>query len=627
MKSPHVACVDFETEGIEARPKYPPRPVGVSIKLPSERRAKYYAWAHPLGNNCTQREATRAVKAAYADGDGVVFHNAKFDIDVAEVHLGVKPPTWNKIHDTLLLAFLHDPHAPVLSLKPLAAKILGLPPEEQDALKAWILEHVPEAKQKPSTWGAYICRAPASIVGPYANGDVLRTVKLFEKLHALVIDAGMSAPYNRERQLLPVLLDMERTGVGVNTQALERDEKKFTSLILNTIDPWVRKRLKSPELNVDSGTELADAIDAAGKSAGWPQTDKGARSTSTEALEVALTDAQLLAVLQYRAPLQTSVTTFIRPWLRVARETGGIIHTSWNQVRADYHSSGAGKGARTGRLSSNPNFQNIIKIETLEKVAEALKLAKIKDLELPPPPNVRGYVIPRKSGNVINVRDYSQQEIRILGHYEDDVLKDAYIKDPWLDMHELARELVNAMLNTNYPRKPIKNLGFGLIYGMGIGKTATQLGISVDAAKEVKTAYLNAFPGLKRLTDDLKWRGRLDNPILTWGGRVYHVEPPRVIKGHTRTFEYKLLNVLIQGSAADCTKQALINYAETTKTGKLTLTVHDEIHAEVPVKDRVREMKLLQDAMDSVKFDVPMRSDGAWTDKDWSRLKKLPKGV
>ena len=162
--------------------------------------------------------------------------------------------------------------------------------------------------------------------------------------------------------------------------------------------------------------------------------------------------------------------------------------------------------------------------------------------------------------------------------------------------------------------------------GMGIGKTAVQLGIDVEAAREVKNAYLAVFPGLKRLTDDLRWRGRLDEPILTWGGRVYHVEPPRVGRNQTRTFEYKLLNVLIQGSAADCTKQALVNYASTTKTGQLLLTVHDELMAEVPAGDRVREMKLLREAMNDVKFDVPMLSDGAWTDKGWAHLKKLPKG-
>src|SRR5271168_3649907 len=104
-KIPHPTTIDFETAAIQGRPHYPPVPCGVSIKAWG-RRAKYYAWGHTAGNNCTKETALEALTVAYSNPDGILCHNAKFDTDVSEVHFGLAVPEWTRIQETMFLLFL-----------------------------------------------------------------------------------------------------------------------------------------------------------------------------------------------------------------------------------------------------------------------------------------------------------------------------------------------------------------------------------------------------------------------------------------------------------------------------------------------------------------------------------------
>ena len=169
-----ATTVDFETDAIESRPEYPPRPVGVSIRRRG--RAKYWAWGHPIENNCTKAEARAALIDVYKN-DRVIFHHAAFDIDVGQTHLRLPFP--REFEDTLFLTYLRDPRQKSLALKPVAEQWLDMPPDEQTELKDWILANVPGAKKAPTKWGKYIALAPGKLVGKYANGDTVRTEKLF----------------------------------------------------------------------------------------------------------------------------------------------------------------------------------------------------------------------------------------------------------------------------------------------------------------------------------------------------------------------------------------------------------------------------------------------------------------
>ena len=659
--------MDFETEAIEPRPNYPPKPVGVSIKY-ANRPAKYYAFGHPTGNNCTHKDACAAIADAWQHPGGLVFHNGKFDVDVAQTHMGMGEVDPLLMHDTMFLVFFDNPHAESHGLKQSAERLLGMAPEERDAVKDWLVNEG-ICTRTSKDWGAYISKAPGDLVGRYADGDVVRTEKLFNLLMPDITSRGMLVAYQREQRLMPCLLEMERHGVPIDLPRLEADCNDY-ALDLLALTQWCSQRLKTKR-NLDSADELVAALIAAEKVdlSLLGKTPKGAWKTDKASLAAAVTDKVLSAALAHRASLHTCLGTFMQPWLDTAKQSGGRIFTQWNQLKQYYGRDTI--GAVTGRLSSTPNFQNIPKEfkplwahqeEHLPK-KERLGLPKCP-LTLRPLPLVRSYIA-ASPGHVLICRDYSQQELRILAHYEDGDMAQSYRDDCWLDIHEKVQTVVNEKLNSSFERGVIKQINFGLIYGMGVDLMAQKAGCEPAEAKAAKAAVLSAYPGLKELQKGLKKQiltpeycaeiatlqndltkvaeqglvpdgkamrpmlahiGRLGGAIRTWGGRQYHCEPPALINGKLRTFEYKLLNVLVQGSAADCTKEAIIRYFEDRpENHHLLLTVHDELLGEVPEDEMDIGMRLMQTDMDSIEFDLEMLSEGKVSATNWSELRVYDK--
>lgn len=613
VKPPPVITVDFETYAIEGRPKYPPVPVGVSIQYPG-RKPKYYAWDHPEGNNCSKQEATDALLECWRSNYGLLFHHAKFDVDVAESHLGLPRLSWERYHDTQYLLFLSDPHAKSFSLKPAAERLLAMPPEEQQAVRDWLVG-AGIVTRKDTKWGAHIAKAPGKLVGEYAEGDTIRTLKLFQLLYGEVAERGMLPAYDTERELMPILLDNERQGIRVDLAGLEDDFVRYSNA-KDKVDKWLLKALKA-DINLDSNEELADALDKAGIVTDWILTPTGKRSTAKDAMPPSIfKDKRVASALGYRSRLSTCMGTFMEPWLLVARETNGIIHTNWNQVR-QYSTDSKSKGTRTGRLSSSPNFQNIPK-DFYDKADEYEHPKHIKDiLELP---YMRKYLIPDKGGVWVK-RDYNQQELRLLAHFEEGELCTAYNDNPLVDMHNFVKDRIAEIAHKEYERRKVKIVNFGIIYGQGAGSLAESMQCTVEESKDLKKAHRKALPGVRQLEQDLKYMGKSGQPIKTWGGREYYCEEPIMMGNRKITFEYKLLNYLIQGSAADVTKRSIINYNSIKKDGRFLATVHDENNLSVPKKAVKQEMKLLRQAMNDMKFDVPMLSDGE-TGGSWATLEK-----
>lgn len=641
-KMPRPATVDFETFGIQGRPKYPPIPVGVSIKLPGK-KSKYYAWGHLEENNCTWAEAKQALVEAYKTPDGVLFQNGKFDVDVAEVEFGAElaVPAWHRLHDTLILLYLDDPHQTELGLKPAAERLLGEPPEEKDAVVDWLVANQPvpgvkisKSRQSDHYAMKYLPYAPGSLVGTYAAGDTDRTESIFNLLWPKTRDRDMLGAYDRERELMPILLEMERTGVPVDLARLRQDVVTYTAWQIK-IDEWVIKTIKGPaDINLDSGEQLVEAMIASGKADPdlMLRTPTGKYQTNKEALLLGVTDRALLAVLKYRTQLKTCLSTFMRPWLTIAEVSHGLIYTTWNQTK-----NTEGGGTRTGRLSSTPNFQNLPKEFTAIFAHEEHDPKKAKELPklpaalkgLPSLPQCRTYIVPFKDHIFID-RDYSQQEPRILAHFDGGALMEQYQANPWVDFHDYAKEEL-ANMGKYYERKPVKNTNLGLIYGMGVGKLAAKNNMSVEESAELKKAILQLYPGLKDMYRDMKFRARANEPIRTWGGREYYCEPPKLVDGRIREFDYKMVNILIQGSAADCTKEAIIRWhRKRDQLGKkgawfLLLNVHDQLTCSVPRAEGRPGMVVLQEAMQSVEFDVPMLSEGSVSDTNWGELKDTDK--
>lgn len=630
-----AAVVDFESDPIRARPDFPPIPCGVAIKYGAA-PARYYAWGHRGHANPDSYEAGRAaLGAAWASGRPLLFHNAKFDLAVAEERMGLPRPPWARVHDTLPALFLLDPRAPTYSLKPSAHKLLGLAPEERDAVVDWLMGKQPvpgvrlsRSPKSNNYAGAFVAWAPPDVVGPYCVGDVDRTRALGLLVAERLTVSDMVGAYDRERRLLPAVMDMEAAGVRVDVARLERDLAAAETTLME-LDDWLLARLGVSALdfiNLDSGDELASTLVMCGAAteASLGLTATGKLATGKDALAGGIADPQLLAALRYRAQLKTFTGTFMTPWLETASRSGGLIYTTWHTTRTEHHGEMA--GARTGRLSSTPNFQNAPKKP--EPLFRGDDLSDHDDAKRPEPPlalaalpNVRGYIIPYAPGDVLLDRDYSQQELRILGHYEDGVLCAAYNDEPWLDVHDHARTLINGMLKKNLARKPIKNTGFGIIYGMGVGKLAVKSSVTVELARQVKDAYLAIFPGLRDLYEDMRQRARDGRPLQTWGGRLYWCEPPKLVEGRLRKFDYKMLNILIQGSAADCTKEAVIRYAAAKPAHhRVLLLPHDEVLVSAPWPELAAGMEQLRAAMESVEFDVPMLSEGAWSPTNWAEL-------
>jgi DNA polymerase I-like protein with 3'-5' exonuclease and polymerase domains len=625
MKIPHPVCVDFETMGIMSRPIYPPAPVGVSIKYPGK-KSKYYAFGHVTKNSCSWGEAKAALEKAWSCKDGVLFQNGKFDVDVAEVHMGMKPLPWDKVEDTLFLLFLDDPNQTELGLKPSANRLLGMPPEEQDVVADWLINNQPipnvkisRSKASDHYYGKYIAFAPGDLVGKYAEGDTDRTEQIFDLLYPKTVEREMLGAYDRERELSRILLEIERLGIRVDLDRLRADVGIYTEW-QKRIDEWIIKAIKADaDINLNSGEQLISAMIASKKVNEdiMPRTPTGKFQTNKDALLIGVTDKVLLSMLKYRASLKTCVGTFMGPWLEMAEVSNGYIYTQWNQTKS---SEGANAiGARTGRLSATW-FMNMPKDFDALWQHQDPKKPKCPLKGIPDLPQCRGYVIPYFDDHVLIDRDYSQQEPRILAHFDGGALMDKYIENPWIDLHDYAKAELEKM-GKFYARKQVKGVNLGLIYGMGVGKLAEKNEMSVAEAGDLKKAVLTLYPGLKEMYKDAKARSIANLPVRTWGGREYFCEPKKLVNGRMMEFSYKVPNALIQGSAADCTKQAVIEWWRKKAPDEyLLFNVHDQITCSVPKKKIKPAMEKLRVAMEGIQFDVPMLSEGSWSDKSWADL-------
>jgi DNA polymerase-1 len=575
--------------------------VGVAIQLDGYPEGAYLAYGHPEGNNSTWEQARR--KLAEIWDQPIVTHNGGgFDFAVAAEEFDLPfPKLW---HDTLYELFLLYPHEHTLALKPSAARLLGIEDTGRQLLRAWVLANVPGSRG--GTWGGFIARASGSLVGQYAAQDVLMTTELHKLLHPQILHHGMETAYNREKLLAPILHRASIRGIRCDVQQLT-DDLQFYECVLLDCDVAIRKYLNAPDLNIDSDTDLAAAMDAMNLIADWEYTPTGRKSTSKKNMAKMLAGSPLTAILNYRASLSTCVGTFMRPWLELAQATGRVYPT-WNQTRQAERG-----GARTGRVTcQDPNLTNVSK-----------EFPNPPPSGFPPLPLMRSYLLPEE-GHVWCRRDYQQQELRILAHYEDGEMMEAYRADPRVDFHDLAQRLIAENTGMELKRKDVKIIAFSIIYGAGATTMAQRLGCTYEKAQALRDAYYEAIPGIRSVQNEIRVLVRQNKPIRTWGGRLYFCEEPWTDPktGKMHTYEYKLLNYLVQGSAGDCTKEAILNYDRECKDGVFMTQVYDEMNISCPPECVPSEMSLLAECMADVKFDVPMLSDGS-VGPNYQQLKDL----
>lgn len=619
-----MITIDFETKAIAKRPAYPPQPVGVSIKYASA-PSRYYAFGHLSGgNNCTEEQAKGALKAAWYSAEPLLFHNAKFDVAVATEKWGLAMPPWDLIHDTMFLAFLCDPHAHSNGLKQLAEQWLNWPPEERDAVADWIWQHrgrileatgekVPSAKKT----GAFIWCAPGDLVGPYACGDTDRTYALYNVMKPMADRHGMAEAYDRERRVMPIFMRNEREGLEIDMEALHRDGGLYSKAFAYVEDK-LRAALKASGLNFDADKDVAAVLLDRGivPTENWATTKTGQLSMSKDNLHPSLftgtfngvTGAQIASALGYRNRLATCLKMFMEPWFEQASATGGTIHTNWNQTRGVERG-----GTRTGRPSTaDPNLLNISKdFSGRDDGYEHPAFLTVPELPL-----CRKYIKVKKGRRFIH-RDFSGQELRLFGHFEQGDLWQQYQDDPTVDVHAFVGDELMRVAHREIERTRVKTLNFQGLYGGGVPALQRKLRCSLAEAKELKAFHDQALPGRKILMEEIKRVIGRGLPIRTIGGRLYFAEPPGP---DGRSKVYKLINYIIQGSAADFTKQTMIEWDDYNNSlpadhqARFLIQVYDELNIDAPDHLAKAHMIALKRIMETPRLGVTVKmlSDGKW---------------
>lgn len=368
-----------------------------------------------------------------------------------------------------------------------------------------------------------------------------------------------------EYKLMPIISRMEQRGINLDGEKLKKDYDHFF-FMLDELDDSIHQKLGGKVFDIDSNEDLANAIERAGMSVGFKQTPKGKRSVAKESLIGAIGDGELLGMLLVRGALATSVRTFIGPW-NTQYQNHGRLYLKLNQFR-NYTDT----GARTGRLSSSPNLQNVpVEWEGLKQ--QLATCGYTVPFELP---RIRQYLIP-DTGKVFVGADYAAQEMRLLAHFAGGALLESILANPRKDIHQIAADIAGIS------RRVAKTLGFAVLYGAGVGRIAESLAINVGEATRIKAKYLAALPEIKKFSKECTDIGKAGGAVETLGGRKYKTDPKvTVINGRPVTYEYKLVNYKIQGSAADQSKKAMINYDELDQ-GELVLMVHDQLVAQEPI--------------------------------------------
>ena len=622
--------LDFETYPIGPRPEhYPPKPVGL-------------AWRDTYGDHGYETNWGEMFKllewALHCQGRGarIEFHNGKFDMHVATRWFGIRfQDAIAQVDDTMIMGFLIDPYARTLGLKPLADKWLGWKAEEKDECVEWIIankdrlprfEFVTNSKKEPfgqptrKNAGAWLAWVPEEIMRPYAIGDVERTHALAKVWRPLIKNHGMQEAYDVEMAVMRIFMQNEEEGIRVDVDKIREDINQYDKAF-EYVEDWLRWRLAAPGLNFDADDDVAAILKSQGLVTQFAKTATGKDSVSKKTLHPEMfADQEVAQALGYRNRLKTVKTMFMGPWLKQAELRGdGRISTDWNQVQGDHG------GTKTGRPSTrDPNLLNISK--DFEGGFDGYEHPAF--LNVPPLPLVRKYVLPNE-GEILLKRDFSGQELHVFGHFENGELQQQYLKDPNLDVHAFVGAKAMAIMGFEIARGYVKILNFQGIYGGGIPAAQAAMRVSYEKARQFKGFHDQALPGRKILSDQLSAIVRSGMAIRTYGGRLYTRPPFSKDKktGNMRPVDYRLLNYLIQGSAADITKRAMVRLTQHPDyKSNFMLQVYDEMNISAPIEYAEQQMKVMQEAMEGIPLRTTLPTDGEYgfTWGELTKEEKLP---
>lgn len=520
---------------------------------------------------------TRELLEAY-DGP-IVFHNAKFDLHFLETN-GV-PIKRHKVHDTRTMAHLLDPTKST-ALKAVSARLVH---RAAAAGAAMLKRAMADAKW---TW-----RTVPVDFGPYwqyAALDPVLTARLYE-LFKPAIDAQYREVYELEMACQLVLMKMERRGAFVDREYCSAMMSKLEAY-LEEMRSWIKYEFGVE--NPGSDRQVVERLHADGLR--WDKkTEKGNIACDREVL-TSLAHPFAYAVIQYRDALKL-LKTYLRNFYELC-DGDGRLHASINPL-----------GARTGRMSiSRPSMQN-----------------------LPRSQHPRNAIV-APDGYTLVLADYDQIEMRLLAHFAQEQAMIAAIKygdemtaagHKGYDVHSMnARGIYGLDLDATVPkqkRQVTKNSGFAKIYGAGLAQFCRTAGISEAEGKAFLDLYDVRFPGVTRFQHEVTQvavqRSR-DSQRAGGDGMAWVISP--IGRRHPCEVRktYKLVNYLIQGTAADVFKQALVHLDYAGLSDYLVLPVHDEAVCEVPNEEVDEYSRELVKAMENRNdFAVPLTVDVEHVDR------------
>lgn len=558
----------------------------IGVAMAVEGWKGYFPLAHPGGGNFDEKVFKRQLKKILDLPCDKIFHNAIYDIGwLSVMGLEVK----GRIIDTMIAAPLIDENKRNYSLKEIAQEYIGETKSEAGLYEA--------AKDFGVDAKAEMHLLPAMYVGPYAEQDAAVTLKLWQALKVEIIKQELTSVFNLESELLPILFKMKQRGVRVDIEKAERVKEDFK----NTEKKILHSIYKECgfEMEILSPLSIQKAFDKLKISynrtaTGLPSFDKNFLLTHSNPFAQKIVQAR---------EMNKAYTTFIDSILKHAHK--GRIHADVNQLRSDTG------GTISGRLSmQNPNLQQI-----------PARNPKIS-------PKIRQLFIPEE-GAQWGIFDYSQQEPRLLVHYgaiiSDRIelegvspLVKGYTEDD-IDFHQAVANMANI------DRKQAKTINLGMMYGMGKGKLMSELGLDKDDIDKVFKQYHSTVPFVKELTDKTMRRASEKGYIRTIMGRKcrFHLWEPNHFGVHKalpreqaeveyggmnkikRAWTYKALNRLIQGSAADQTKMAMVKLH---REGFLPMIqVHDEL--DMSFSSEEEKKKIIEVMEHAIELRVPSKVD------------------
>jgi len=597
--------------------------VGIAVAVDGYKG--YFPIAHGEGPNMDRKEVLNWFTDVCESPATKIFHNAMYDVCWIR-NLGIKIN--GLIIDTMIAASIIDENRFQYSLNSLSWVYLNQGKNEALLTKA--------AKERGLDPKADMWKLPASEVGGYAEKDAELTLLLWHHLEKIIVDDGLQDIFNLETDLFPCLVDMRHLGVRVD---IEKADQLKTAMAIK--EKNLLQQIKI-ETGIDTQIWAARSIAEVFEKLKLPysRTEKTDSPSFTKNF-ISTHNHPVVRMIAEARKINKVSTTFIDTILNHSHL--GRIHADINQIRSD------DGGTVTGRFSyANPNLQQIP--------------ARDPDTG----PLIRSLFIPEE-GCKWGTFDYSQQEPRLVAHYalrfgldSATPISEAYQDDPKTDFHQIVADMAEI------DRKEAKTINLGLFYGMGKAKLQNELNVSKDKADELFNTYHGRVPFVKQLMNKVmsaaQSKGQIKTllgrrcrfpkyePILRgsdWGTFVPAEDHDTMLelqemgphlkdrdgnilkdtKGNPkknywhnnstrRAFTYKALNKLIQGSAADMTKKAMVDLYKEGLIGHIQ--IHDELDFSIESESQAKKIKdIMENAVD---LKVPNKVDYE-SGPNWGEIK------